>query len=434
MESHEDILREGFDEFRSFVNPLVAQRASLAGEPIKVVRVQDGLLYDADGHAFEDFHGTLAFDHRNPHIAEAIRGYLATDAPSWFPSRVNPYAGRLARRLCERTGYDNVYFGCTGSDGLEAALKLARMLTRRPRILGLEGAYHGCTFGSVSLMAKGYLRDPFGPFVEGTGSLPFGDVDALAKALAGGDVACVVVEPVQGEGGVRELPAGYIDALCELTARHGTLLIADEVQTGMGRSGRGVLATSAWPRRPDAVILAKHLGGGLAPLSAMLTRRELFLRAYGDDFASGESHNTTLATVAVSCVAGLAALEQLTDERIARAKELGAWLKQSLTEALSGSPLFREVRGVGLMMGVALNAPDHPWISFEHLGFEGVEGQSVISPLMCHRLYKRGFFCFTCGHDWSIFRLQPRFDIPKETLERFVRAVAEELAYIEGLG
>ncbi|MBL8681679.1 MAG: aspartate aminotransferase family protein [Myxococcales bacterium] len=435
MESHDDILRAGFDEYREFVNPLIAQRAALAGEPIKIVAARDGLLRDVEGHEFEDFHGTQAFDHRNPTITAAIREYLSTSAPSWYPSRVNPYAGRLARRLYERTGYDNAFFGCTGSDAIEAALKFARMLTRRPRILGLEGAYHGCTFGSVSLMAKGYLRDPFGPFVQGTESVPFGDVDALAAALAPGDVACVVVEPVQGEGGVRALPEPFIEALCELTQKHGTLLVADEVQTGMGRTGRGVLATERWPRRPDVVVMAKQLGGGIMPLSVMLTRRELFLKAYGDDFASGESHNNTLGTTAISCVAALAALELLTPERITRNQELGAWLKESLRDALTGSPLFREVRGVGMMMGVALEPPDHPWVSFEHLGFEtsGVHGQSLISPLMCHRLYRRGFFCFTCGHDWSLFRLQPRFDIPKETLERFVLAVKDELAFIEGL-
>lgn len=435
MDHYDDILTRGFDEYREFVNPLIAQRAALAGEPIRVARAKEGVLYDHEGHPFEDFHGTQAFGHRNPYIADAVRRYLDSDAASWYPSRVNPFAGRLARRLCERAGhYDNAFFGCTGSDAVEASLKLARALTRRPRILGLDGGYHGCTFGSLSLMSKGYLRDPFAPFVEGAGHVPFGDVDALAKALAPGDVAAIVVEPIQGEGGVRELPRPFVEALCELTEKHGTLLVADEVQTALGRTGRGFLATASWPRRPDVVLLAKHLGGGLMPVSAMLTRRDTFLRAYGNDFASGESHNTTMANNALSCVAALAALDLLTDERIARVAELGARMKKGLTDALSRSPLFREARGAGFMQGVALAAPDHPWLSFEHFGFADLGNQSVISPLMCHRLYRRGFFCFTCGHDWSIFRLQPRFDIPEERLETFVKAVAEELEYIEGLG
>jgi acetylornithine/succinyldiaminopimelate/putrescine aminotransferase len=435
VDHYDDIFIRGFDEYREFVNPLIAQRAALAGEPIRVVRAKEGVLHDIEGHQFEDFHGTQAFGHRNPYIADAVRRYLDSDAASWYPSRVNPFAGRLARRLCERAGhYDNAFFGCTGSDAVEAALKLARARTRRPRILGLDGGYHGCTFGSLSLMSKGYLRDPFAPFVEGAEHVPFGDVDALAKALAPGDVAAIVVEPIQGEGGVRELPPPFVEALCELTEKHGTLLVADEIQTALGRTGRGFLVTASWPRRPDVVLLAKHLGGGLMPVSAMLTRRETFLGAYGNDFASGESHNTTMANNALSCVAALAALDLLTDERIARVAELGARLKKGLTDALSGSPLFREARGAGFMQGVALNAPDHPWLSFEHFGFSDLGNKSVISPLMCHRLYRRGFFCFTCGHDWSIFRLQPRFDIPEERLDAFVKATAEELEYIEGLG
>ncbi|MEO7327361.1 MAG: aspartate aminotransferase family protein, partial [Minicystis sp.] len=329
-----DLLRKGFDEYRSFVNPLVAQRASLTGEPMRLVQAREGHLVDAQGRALEDFHGTQAFGHRHPAIAQAIRDYLDSDAPSWFPSRVNPFAGRLARMLSERTGYDNAYFGSTGSDAVEAALKLARALTRRPRILGLTGGYHGCTFGSLSIMGEGYLRDPFGPHLPGASSVPFGDIDALSAALAGGDVAAVVVEPIQGEGGVRELPAPFVEALCELTARHQTLLVADEVQTALGRTGLGFLASSRWPRRPDVVLLAKHLGGGLAPISAMLTRRDLFLQAYGDHFASGESHNSTLSATALSCVAAIAAIELLDEATIARVARLGERLREGMTQAL----------------------------------------------------------------------------------------------------
>lgn len=434
MESYDDILHKGFDEYQEFVNPLIAARAKLAGEPLRVTATDGGKLVEIDGTVIEDFHGTQAFGHRQPAITDAIRRFLDSDAPSWFPSRVSPFAGRLARRLCERTEhYDNAFFACTGSDAVEASLKLARALTRRPRIVGLTGAYHGCTFGSVSLMDKGYLRDPFGPFVQGAESIPFGDVDALNAALASGDVAALVVEPIQGEGGVRELPPEFVAAACELTERHGTLLVADEVQTALGRTGRGFLASASWPRRPDAVLLAKHLGGGLMPISAMLTRRSLFERAYGAHFASGESHNTTMGFNSLSCVAALAALELLTEERLQRVKDMGGYLKAELEAALGSSSLVREIRGSGFMLGVALDPPDHPWLSFEHFGFPDLAHQSAVSPIVCHRLYKRGFFCFTCGHDWTIFRLQPRFDIPKETLDRFVAAATEAIAYVEEL-
>jgi len=423
-----EILRGGFEDYRRFVNPGVAQRAELSGEPLRVVHTDDGRLVTDDQTMVEDFHGTQAFGHRNPTIASAVRAFLDSDSPSWFPSRVNPYAGSLARRLCERAGgeYGRVYFASSGTEAVEAAIKLARATTKRPRVLSLTGAYHGCTMGSCGLMAEGVYRDPFGPHLPGLASLPFGDVAALEAALASDDVAAVVVEPIQVEGGVRALPRPYLEALSALTHRHGTLLVADEIQTGLGRTGR-FLASEVWPRRPDAVLLGKHLGGGLLPISAMITRTELFERAYGKDLETAEAHNCTFSGSAMVCVASHAALDLLDDALIARVRDVGASFRASLTSALSGLPLFDEVRGEGLTVGVALRPSDHPWLSFEHFGLEGLGGHPTVGLLLCHRLYKRGYFCFVCGHDWRVVRLQPRFHVPEAQLEGFVAAMREEL-------
>ncbi|HEU5072574.1 MAG TPA: aminotransferase class III-fold pyridoxal phosphate-dependent enzyme, partial [Polyangiaceae bacterium] len=426
------------DDFREFVNPMIALRARLAGEPTEVPRVDAGRLMTREGQVVEDFHGTQAFGHRNPAITRAVRAFLESDSPSWFPSRVNPYAGSLARRLCERangTGddlsapYSNVYLANSGSEAVEAALKLARAVTRRPRVLSLEGAYHGCTMGSCGLMSKGVFRDPFEPHLPGLEALPFGDVTALRVAVERGDVAAVVVEPIQLEGGVRPLPRDYVDALCELTRAHQVLLVADEIQTGLGRTGR-FLASEIWPRRPDAVLLGKHLGGGLLPISAMLTRRDLFERAYGKNFETAEAHNCTFSGSAAVCVAAHAALDLLSGALVTRVAELGSSFRSSLSEALADLPLFREVRGDGLAVGIALERADHPWLSFEHFGMDDLAGHPSVGLLLCHRLYKRGFFCFVCGHDWSVLRLQPRFTIEPERLAEFTSIVREELLHL----
>lgn len=432
LESTPEIFREGFEEFGRFVNPLIAQRARIAHEPIRFVRAQDGVLLDADGRSYEDFHGTQMLGHRNATVAEALRAFLDSDAPNWFPSRVNPWAGRLARRLCERTGYSNVYFGMSGADAVEAALKLARAATRKPRIIGLEGGYHGCSFGAVSLMHDGPLHDPFGPHLAGAEKIPFGDVEALVRALETGDVCAVVVEPIQGEGGVRALPPMFIEALCELTQRSGALLVADEVQTSLGRSGR-FLSSETWPRRPDVALIAKTLGGGLMPISAMLSHREIFEGAYGQNFFMGESHNCTFGFNGLSCVAALSTLQLLTDELISIVAQRGEEFLHQLRSALEGNPLFEEARGSGFMLGIKLRQPSHPWLSFEHFGWPELKDQPSIGPLLCHRLYRRGFFTFVCGHDWSILRLQPRFDIPTERLSEFARACREELDQLEAL-
>ncbi len=432
MSSVDDVRRNGFADYRDFVNPLVALRASLTGEPARIVATDAGRIVDAGGKAFEDFHGTQSFGHRHPAIAGALRELLDSDAPNWFPARVNPWAGRLARRLCERTGYSNAFFAASGSEGVEATLKLARAVTRRPRVLSLERAYHGCTFGSCGLMSPGPFRDPFGPHLPGFSALPFGDVDAAAAELGAGDVAAVVVEPLQLEGGVRPLPEGYVAALCELSERHGALLVADEIQTGLGRTGR-VLRSESWPRRPDCVVVGKHLGGGLMPLSAMLTRRELFERAYGENLESAEAHNATFSGNALACAAGLATLDLLSDELIATIGPRGDAFARALAAALAGTPLFREVRHEGFILGIQLEPTKHPWLSFEHFGVAGLDDRPSVGPLLCHRLYRRGFFCFTCGHDWSVLRILPRFNVEQDVLDAFVIAAADELMRIAEL-
>ena len=424
--------RTGWDDYRELINPIVAQRTELTGEPARVVATDQGKLVDVAGARFEDFHGTQSFGHRHPAIATAVRAFLETEAPNWYPARINPYAGLLARRLCERTGYSNVFFAGSGTEGVEATLKLARAATRRPRILSLERAYHGCTFGSCGLMSPGPFREPFGPHLPGLATLPFGDVDALARALGEGDVAAIVVEPLQLEGGVRSLPVEYIEALCALTERHGTLLVADEIQTGLGRTGR-FLRSEAWPRRPDCVVVGKHFGGGLLPLSAMLTRRALFERAYGSDYESAEAHNVTFGGSALVCVAGLATLELLTDSLISSIGRRGDALRSELREAIGDHPLVTEVRGEGFIVGIALAPTNHPWLSFAHFGLEALRDRPSIGPLLCKRLYRRGFFCFVCGHDWTVLRVLPRFDVDDATLSAFVLAAREELEWIQSL-
>jgi acetylornithine/succinyldiaminopimelate/putrescine aminotransferase len=432
-----EMLKEGYEAYRRYVNPLVALRAELLSEPTKLVATRDGQLVEPRG-TVEDFHGTQTFGHRHPAISAAVTEFLASDSPNWFPCRINPYAGLLAERLCQRANmtlegprvaYDNVFFANSGSGGVEAAIKLARAATKKTRVLSMDGAYHGCTMGSVALMKPGMFKDPFGPHVPGLEPIPFGDLDALAAALRGGDVAAVIVEPIQLEGGVRTLSSAFLEVACELTQKHGALLVADEIQTGLGRTGR-FLASESWPRRPDAVLLGKHLGGGLVPISAMLTSQELFERAYGEHYASAEAHNTTFGGSALVCVAALAALDLLTDELIARVKTVGDQFRANLATKLARHELFDQVKGAGLLVGVALHPSDHPWLSFEHFGVEALADQPTTGVLLCHRLYKRGFYCFACGHDWRILRVLPRFNIPETALDTFVTSIDEELEYL----
>lgn len=427
-------LERGYDLFKQYCNPSLALRAELTGQPHRYVRVnEDGELVDRHAGVVEDWitgWGTQVFGHRNPHVVARLQAFLASDAPTFYSSGVSAPAGLLAAELCERTGYGRVWLASGGTEAVEGALKLARAATGRSRVLYLDGAYHGCTFGSVSMMEAGDFRDAFGAGVQGFERLPFGDPDALNSALGAGDVAAVVVEPIQVEGGVRALEDAYIEALASMTAEHGALLVADEIQCGLGRTGR-FLASETWPRRPDVLCLGKALGGGLMPVSAMLTTDVIFDAAYGD-FGSSESHNSTFSGSGLAAIAGLATLELLTTDALAQVG--AATLGEELGRVRDEFPqLVRAVRGAGLLWGIELVELDHPYLSFEYLGLDDFGDRPAASLVLAHRLYRRGYITAVCGHDWRTLRLQPRLDVSTASIDRFVAVLREELAWLAEL-
>lgn len=359
-----DVLRKGFDEYRSFVNPLVAQRASLTGEPMRLVQACEGHLLDPQGRPLEDFHGTQAFGHRHPAIAQAIRDYLDSDAPSWFPSRVNPFAGRLARMLSERTGYDNAYFGCTGSDAVEAALKLARIATGRRTVVAFTHGYHGLSLGALAATANSWFRDGAGVSLPDVVFHPFDgyygdDVDTVAMLRqliddpsSGLDLpAAVIVETVQGEGGVNVARPEWLRALRELCTEHGIVLIVDDIQIGIGRSGQffsfedsGIV--------PDMVTLSKSLSGYGFPMSLLLIKPEL-------DVWKPAMHTGTFRGNSIAFVGAAAAIETYWadpafEENIARRSRIVAdWLDAIVAR----HPERLSTRGRGLLRGLVCADP-----------------------------------------------------------------------------
>lgn len=424
-------LRQGYQDFRAFVNPLVAVRAQLAGEPYLLDQVAGGRLVDAEGRQYTDLlsgWGTQAFGHRPAAVEAALIGYLQGASPSIYPFGISPYAGLLAARLEQRSGYDAAFFASGGSEAVEAALKLARGATGRPRIACIEGAYHGCTFGSVAMMQAGPYRDIFGPHLPMVDALPAGDMDALNRALADPQLAAIVVEPIQVESGVRVPEAAYLERLCHGTGPDGILLVADEIQTGLGRTGQ-FLESQSWPRRPDVITLGKALGGGAMPLSAMLTRRPIFDRVYGQ-LALAEVHASTFSGNSLACVAGLAALALLDDAMIAQVARKGRLLRDALEEHVAPSPLVRSIRGKGLLLGIELQAPDHPCYQFDYLGVPELAAQPAIGMLLVHRLYKAGFIAQICGHAWHVLRLQPPYTTPDDELAACARAISQALDYL----
>lgn len=328
------------------------------GTPQRVlVRGEGSYVWDASGKRYLDLLAGIAVNalgHAHPTLVSAVSAQLGTlgHVSNFFAT---PTQITLAERLLELAADggapegSRVFLANTGTEANEAAFKMARR-TGRPRILALEGAFHGRTMGALALTHKIAYRAPFEPLPGGVEHLPFGDVDALAAAM-GDDVAAVFVEPVQGEAGVRTLPPGYLAAARELTAAHGALLVLDEVQSGVGRTGAWLahhLPHIGGGIVPDVVTLAKGLGAGF-PIGAVV--------AYGERAGSllgiGQ-HGTTFGGNPVASAAALATMHVIErDGILAHVRDLGAWLRAALGAV--DHPLLAGARGEGLLLAVQLS-------------------------------------------------------------------------------
>jgi acetylornithine aminotransferase len=320
------------------------------GEPtLTLVRGDGATVWDDAGNSYVDLVAGIAVNalgHAHPAVVEAVGRQVATLGHT-SNLVANEPSLRLAERLLALTGRDGrVFFANSGAEANEAAFKMARR-TGRPDVVAADGAFHGRTMGALALTGQPAKRAPFEPLPGGVSFVPYGDAAALAAAVDA-DTAAVVLEPVLGEGGVVPAPAGYLEAAREVTRTSGALLVLDEVQTGIGRTGAW-FAHQAAGVEPDVLTLAKGLGGGL-PVSACL--------AFGDaaTLLQPGQHGTTFGGNPVSCAAALAVLDTIeADGLLERAESLGKALSAGITGL--GHPLVATVRGAGLMLGIVLTAP-----------------------------------------------------------------------------
>ncbi|VXB61872.1 acetylornithine transaminase [Arthrobacter sp. 8AJ] len=330
------------------------------GTPQRVlVRGAGCLVWDADGKEYLDLLGGIAVNalgHAHPFVTSVIASQLATlgHVSNFFTS---PTQVALAEKLLELThapAGSKVFFSNSGTEANEAAFKLARRNTgagdtKRTKIIALEGAFHGRTMGALALTAKEAYRAPFEPLPGGVVHIPFGDIGAL-EAAVDDTVAAVFLEPIQGEAGVRPLPPGYLKAAREATTKAGALLILDEVQTGIGRTGKWLASEDAGIV-PDAVTLAKGLGGGF-PIGALIT-----FGGQTSSLLSAGQHGTTFGGNPVATAAALATLHALESQNVlANATTVGAHLRSGLARI----PGVTEVRGEGLLIGFDLDADVAP--------------------------------------------------------------------------
>jgi ornithine--oxo-acid transaminase len=395
-------------------------------------------LFTADGRCILDFLSGYCVHnvgHNHPDVVEALKTELERCGPAMIQTHVADLAGELAEKLCNRAGgrLTKAFFCSSGSEGVEAAIKFARSHTRRAGILSAQHAFHGLTCGALSLMSDEFWREGFGPLLPETEAIPFGDLAALERELKSKRFAAFVVEPIQSEAGVRVPDPDYLKSAESLCRRYGTLFVLDEVQTGMYRTGP-FLAAHHFGVEPDIVILAKAMSGGLVPCGAVLMSKAVCDSVYSS-LPRAFVHTSTFSENSLAMRAALATLEVLEGEQLGRrSTEAGEYLRSRLNEALRNFEMVKEVRGVGLLMGIEFQAPRSLRLRIPYEAFGAVH-PGMFGQIVVMRLFRdAGFLTQICGNNFMVLKAAPPLVVTDAQLDAFVLAVRDvvELAHSPG--
>jgi putrescine aminotransferase len=417
------------ERYARHVNPAFVKLLGVVGYGRVFERAHGVWLWDHEGRRYLDAlagFGSVNVGHNHPRLVARMHALLDEEPVHFLHVGPAPQAADLAERLAALSGLEMALFSTSGAEAVEAGLKLARAATRRAGFVYCTGSFHGLSLGTLSVTGATRLRAPFEPLLAGCTAVEFGDIDALERALAPRRIAAFLLEPVQGEGGIVIPPPGYLRAAQDLCRRHGTLLILDEVQTGLGRCGT-LFAFQAEGLVPDVLVLAKALGGGIAAVAATLTRRDLHRKAYGST-ARFDLHGSTFAGSALSCAAALETLAIVEDEGLAEAaRARGDRLRVGLLRRLAGHPFVRDVRGRGLLVGIELGPTGAGWagraapLLVRHLA------RSVFGQWAALRLLEKGIVAQPASQAWNVLRLEPPLTIGEAEVDLLIDAVGDVL-------
>jgi ornithine--oxo-acid transaminase len=421
--------------YSTYVNPQWVRLLDLLQMNVPYERCLGCELFTADGRRVLDFLSGYCVHnvgHNHPAVVSALRDELERCGPAMIQTQVAARAGELGEQLCRRAGggLTKVFFGSSGSEGVEAAIKFARATTGRMGLLACRGAFHGLTCGALSLMDDAFWRADFGPMLPGTMTIPFNDLAALEEQLKTRRFAAFFAEPIQSEAGVRVPDGEYLRAAQVLCQRYGSLLVLDEVQTGLHRTGPFLSAHSLGVT-PDLVILAKALSGGLIPVSAVLMTEAVYDAVYGS-LRRAIVHTSTFSENGLAMRAGLATLAVLESEKLGdRTREKGARLKQSLRDALAPFEMVKEIRGEGLLLGIEFSAPRQLRLRLPFEAFQRIH-PAMFGQILVMRMFRNhGMLTQICGNNFAVLKVAPPLVVTDEQIEAFVSAIAQvvELAH-----
>ena len=420
--------RSDVDLWGRTINPQFSRVLKKIGFDRAWVRAEGAYLWDERGAKYLDMLGGFGMfnvGRNNPRVRAALAEALELDLPGSVQLGASPLPPLLAEELIRRTPprLERVLFTSSGTEAVEAALKLGRAATSRTRVVSAAHGFHGLTLGSLSANGNPEFTERFGPLLPGFSHVPFGDVEALERELQREDVALFLVEPVQGKG-VNLPPRGYLEAAQELCRRFGTLFCVDEVQTGFGRTGK-LFAFEHWGLEPDLVPVAKSLSGGYVPVGALLMSKAVHETVF-DSLENSVSHGSTFAPNELGMAAGLATLHELDEQDLVRhSARLGERLLELTTPLVQRYDVVRDVRGLGLLWAIEFAEPAAGRRSYRLLDRiqPGLFAQVIVVPLFReHRILSQ-----VAGHGIAVIKGIPPLTLTEDDIDWFAGALDETI-------
>ncbi len=425
-------LGENYELHERHINRTLVAAQRVIGFDKVYARAEGAYLYDMDNAAYLDFlsgYSVFNIGRNHPVVKQAIRDVLDLDLPNMVQMDCSLLSGLLAEAITKRTPHhlDAVFFCNSGTEATEGALKFARAATGRKRVFSMESAFHGLSLGSLSLMGCDSFTEGFGPLMdEWDTRIALDDLATLERELSKRDVAAFVIEPVQGKG--CKTPQGdFFIRAQELCRKHGTLLISDEVQTGLGRTGK-MFGFEHWNLEPDIITLAKTLSGGYVPCGAIVTRREIYQKTFSR-MDRCVVHSTTFGRNNLAMACGLAALEVIDSENlVANSARMGALLTEKVDALRAKHSFIKEVRGKGLMIGIEFHEPTEFKLKMAWKLLHKVDKVLFAQMVVTQMLSKHRILTQVAGHAMDVVKILPPLMIGPTEVDKFVSALDDVLS------
>lgn len=420
-----------FELYEQYLNNQMVRVLKTIGYDRHYKRALGQYLYDQDGTEYLDLlsgFGVFAIGRNHPTVIDALKETLTLEMPNLVQLDVSILSGLLGREILKTTpdNLDKIFFCNSGTEAVEAAIKFARYTTKRDKIVYCEHGYHGLTMGALSLNGENIFREGFGSLLPNCSAVPFNDIEALERALSGKDVAAFIVEPVQGKG-VNVPDDNYLPEVERLCKKYGTLFVADEVQTGLGRTGK-FWACEHWGVQPDMICMAKALSGGFVPVGAVAMTHKIMDTVY-NRMDRAVVHGSTFAKNNMAMAAGLATLHVMEQEKLVEnSMTVGTDIINSLNALAPKYEFLKEARGKGMMIAIEFHTPKSltlraGWTMIEAAN-KGLFCQMITIPLF----KEQHILTQVAGHGMNVVKLLPPLNLTQKDRDHIVSSFDKTIA------